>query len=99
MVMVASKYFEEGTLELCAGDASQVIPLLQVVQEKAGYVPEDAVAEISEITGAAVERYLQRHHVLQAVPPPAARHLCDQTVRRDGVPRDGLYHAPQRDRG
>jgi len=53
MVMVASKYFEEGTVELCAGDASQVIPLLQVVQEKTGYVPEDAIAEIGEITGAA----------------------------------------------
>jgi NADH-quinone oxidoreductase subunit E len=51
MVMVASKYFEPGTLELCDGDASQVIPLLQVVQEKTGYVPEDAVAEIAEITG------------------------------------------------
>ncbi len=53
MVMVGSKYFEDGTLELCAGDVSQVIPLLQVVQEKTGYVPEDAIAEISEITGAA----------------------------------------------
>jgi NADH-quinone oxidoreductase subunit E len=53
MTMVASKYFEEGTLELCAGDPSQVIPLLQVVQEKAGYVPEDAIAEIAEVTGAA----------------------------------------------
>jgi NADH-quinone oxidoreductase subunit E len=53
MVMVASKYFEPGTLELCDGDASQVIPLLQVVQEKTGYVPEDAVAEIAEVTGAA----------------------------------------------
>jgi NADH-quinone oxidoreductase subunit E len=51
MVMVASKYFEPGTLELCDGDASQVIPLLQVVQEKTGYVPEDAVGEIAEITG------------------------------------------------
>jgi NADH-quinone oxidoreductase subunit E len=53
MQMTASRYFEQGTVELCAGDASQVIPLLQVVQEKAGYVPEDAVAEIAEITGAA----------------------------------------------
>ena len=53
MQMTASKYFEEGTVEVCAGDASQVIPLLQVVQEKTGYVPEDAIGEISEITGAA----------------------------------------------
>jgi NADH-quinone oxidoreductase subunit E len=53
MVMVASNYFEPGTLELCDGDASQVIPLLQVVQEKTGYIPEDAVAEIAEVTGAA----------------------------------------------
>jgi NADH-quinone oxidoreductase subunit E len=53
MQIVASKYFEPGTLEVCAGDASQVIPLLQVVQEKAGYVPEDAIAEVSDITGAA----------------------------------------------
>lgn len=53
MQMVASKYFEPGTIEVCAGDASQVIPLLQVVQEKTGYIPEDAVAEIAEITGAA----------------------------------------------
>ena len=54
MVMVASRYFEEGTVELCTGDVSQVIPLLQVVQEKAGYVPEDAMAEIGAITGAAL---------------------------------------------
>jgi len=47
------KYFERDTAEVCAGDASQVIPLLQVVQEKQGYVPEDAIAEISDITGAA----------------------------------------------
>ena len=53
MQMTASKYFEQGTVELCAGDASQVIPLLQVVQEKTGYVPEDAIGEISEITGTA----------------------------------------------
>jgi len=32
----------------------QVIPLLQTVQEKHGYVPEDAIREISEITRAAV---------------------------------------------
>jgi len=53
MQMVASKYFEQGTIEVCAGDASQVIPLLQVVQEKTGYVPEDAIGEIAEVTGAA----------------------------------------------
>jgi len=53
MVMLASKYFEQGTVKLCAGDPSQVIPLLQVVQEKTGYVAEDAIGEIGEITGAA----------------------------------------------
>ena len=53
MQMMASKYFEQGTIEVCAGDASQVIPLLQVVQEKTGYVPEDAIGEIAEVTGAA----------------------------------------------
>jgi len=50
----AFKYFEPDTAEVCDGDSSQVIPLLQVVQEKKGYVPEDAIAEISEITGTAL---------------------------------------------
>ena len=34
MQLVASNYFEQGTIEVCAGDASQVIPLLQVVQRE-----------------------------------------------------------------
>jgi NADH-quinone oxidoreductase subunit E len=53
MDVALNKYISADTAELCAGDASQVIPLLQVVQEKLGYIPEDSVAEISEITGAA----------------------------------------------
>jgi NADH-quinone oxidoreductase subunit E len=47
----ATNFIDQDTAEICAGDASQVIPLLQVVQEKVGYVPEDAVYEISAITG------------------------------------------------
>lgn len=47
----STSYIPRDTAEVCAGDPSQVIPLLQVVQEKQGYVPEDAIAEISEITG------------------------------------------------
>ncbi|MFA6032860.1 MAG: NADH-quinone oxidoreductase subunit NuoE [Myxococcota bacterium] len=47
-----SKYFEIGTVESSADDPSQVIPLLQMVQEKKGYVPEDAIGEVSSITGA-----------------------------------------------
>jgi NADH-quinone oxidoreductase subunit E len=47
------EYFEPGTVEVCTGDASQVIPLLQVVQEKQGYISEDAIGAISDITGAA----------------------------------------------
>nr|WP_320132214.1 NADH-quinone oxidoreductase subunit NuoE [uncultured Holophaga sp.] len=46
-------YFDPEQLAACAGDGSQVIPLLQVVQEKRGYVPEDAIHEICAITGAA----------------------------------------------
>ena len=53
MDVALSKYIDPDTAELCAGDQSQVIPLLQLVQEKQGYVPEDSVADISEITGAA----------------------------------------------
>jgi NADH-quinone oxidoreductase subunit E len=49
----SSSFFEPGTVEVCHGDLSQVIPLLQTVQEKRGYVPEDAIGEISVITGAA----------------------------------------------
>lgn len=51
MDVLETKYIDPDTAEVCDGDASQVIPLLQVVQEKQGYIPEDAVAEISEITG------------------------------------------------
>jgi NADH-quinone oxidoreductase subunit E len=53
METAENKYFEKDTVEACLGDQSQVIPLLQVVQEKKGYVPEDAVGEISRITGTA----------------------------------------------
>ena len=37
-----------------SGSQGQVIPLLQTVQEKHGYVPEDAILEISDISRAAV---------------------------------------------
>ncbi len=53
MDAVICKYIDADTAHLCTGDASQVIPLLQSVQEKHGYIPEDSIAEISEITGAA----------------------------------------------
>jgi len=43
-------YFDQQAIEPCLGDGSQVIPLLQVVQEKHGYVPEGAIREICEIT-------------------------------------------------
>jgi len=39
--------------ERCTGDQSQVIPLLQFVQERKGYIPEEAISEIAEVTGAA----------------------------------------------
>lgn len=52
MDAVASKYFDRTTVEACTGDASQVIPLLQKVQVKEGYVPEDAISVVSDITGA-----------------------------------------------
>ncbi len=45
-------FIDADTAELCAEDPSQVIPLLQVVQEKRGFVPEDALREIAAITGA-----------------------------------------------
>ena len=48
-----SAYFDEETLSHCRGDATQVIPLLQHVQEKTGFVPEDAISVIADITGAA----------------------------------------------
>lgn len=50
---VRYRFFDAQTSQTSA-DQSQVIPLLQVVQEKQGYVPEDAMFEISDITGAAV---------------------------------------------
>jgi NADH-quinone oxidoreductase subunit E len=53
MEAIEFKYFDRYTAEIANEDASQVIPLLQVVQEKLGFVPEEAIAEISEITGAA----------------------------------------------
>ena len=51
MDLVSYTYFDLQTAESCLGDGSQVIPLLQVVQEKQGYVPEGAIKEISGITG------------------------------------------------
>lgn len=45
-------FIDSDTASLCLDDPSQVIPLLQVVQEKRGYVPEEAIREISDITGA-----------------------------------------------
>ena len=53
MASMECGYFDQDTAVLCEGDQSQVIPLLQSVQEKKGYVPEDVIREISEITGAA----------------------------------------------
>jgi NADH:ubiquinone oxidoreductase subunit E len=77
MQMVASKYFEQGTVELCAGDPSQVIPLLQVVQEKTGYVAEDAIGEIGEITGAALsDIYSVITFYKQFRPPPGTTISC-----------------------
>jgi NADH-quinone oxidoreductase subunit E len=52
MVGAELNYIDKDTAELCLDDPSQVIPLLQVVQEKLGYVPEAAVAEVHRITGA-----------------------------------------------
>lgn len=46
-----SKFFDKETIEHTLNDPSQVIPLLQRVQEKEGYIPEKAIEEISEITG------------------------------------------------
>ena len=51
--MVHYKYIE-GNIAAQSGSQGQVIPLLQTVQEKHGYVPEDAIREISDITRAAV---------------------------------------------
>ncbi len=48
------KFFEREIVEHTLNDPSQVIPLLQKVQEKEGYVPEKAIEEISEITGVSV---------------------------------------------
>lgn len=46
------RFFDQRTARESANQ-SQVIPLLQIVQEREGYVPEDAIGEISDITGAA----------------------------------------------
>jgi NADH-quinone oxidoreductase subunit E len=84
MVRVASRYFEEGTVELCAGDASQVIPLLQVVQEKTGYIPEDAIGAIGEITGAApsdIYSVITFYKQFRLLPPGKFTiKLCDGTA-------------------
>lgn len=45
-------FIDADTAALCAEDPSQVIPLLQVVQVKQGFVPEEALREIASITGA-----------------------------------------------
>lgn len=84
MVRVASRYFEEGTVELCAGDASQVIPLLQVVQERTGYIPEDAIGAIGEITGAApsdIYSVITFYKQFRLLPPGKFTiKLCDGTA-------------------
>ncbi len=48
------KFFDRETIEHTLNDPSQVIPLLQKVQEKEGYIPEKAIEEISEITGVSI---------------------------------------------
>jgi len=53
MSVMSYTYFDPESVGPCMGDGSQVIPLLQVVQEKHGYVPEDAIKEICDITGTA----------------------------------------------
>jgi len=52
--IVETKYFDRETVVHTLNDPSQVIPLLQYVQEREGYVPEKAIEEISEITGVSV---------------------------------------------
>ncbi|MCX7945215.1 MAG: NADH-quinone oxidoreductase subunit NuoE [Deltaproteobacteria bacterium] len=51
---IESKFFDKETIEDTLNDPSQVIPLLQIVQEKNGYIPEKAIEEISEITGVSI---------------------------------------------
>jgi len=51
---MARHKFIEGSVAAESGSQGQVIPLLQTVQEKLSYVPEDAIREISDITSAAV---------------------------------------------
>ena len=78
------KYFDPDLAALCEEDASQVIPLLQVVQEKLGYVPEDAIGEISAITGAAqsnIFSVITFYKQFRLLPP--GKHLikvCDGTA-------------------
>ncbi len=54
MQIIESKFFERETIEDTLNDPSQVIPLLQKVQEKEGYIPEKAIEEISIITGVSI---------------------------------------------
>lgn len=54
MQITESSFFQRETLQDATGDPSCVIPLLQKVQESKGYVPEEAIEEISEITGVPV---------------------------------------------
>lgn len=51
MSAVSYTYFKPQAVASFLGDGSQVIPLLQVVQEEHGYVPEGAIKEICDITG------------------------------------------------
>jgi NADH-quinone oxidoreductase subunit E len=44
-------HFSAETTAECKNDRSQVIPLLQMAQAQCGYVAEDAIAIIAEITG------------------------------------------------
>jgi len=55
-----SKYWDsfEAILSDWTGDASQLIPLLQRLQQAYGYLPEDVIARLSERTGIFVSKIM-----------------------------------------
>lgn len=75
---------DPGLSDACRDDPGQVIPLLQQVQERMGYIPEAAIAEISGITGAPeAEVFSVVTFYKQFRLSPPGRHLiklCDGTA-------------------
>jgi len=56
----SSKYWDlfEEVMKDCTGEESQLIPLLQKLQDAYGYLPQDVIARLSERTGIFVSQIM-----------------------------------------